>query len=85
MQKKRNVLYFTVVTDLANRLSVARREKEMKHCFNVVSRWKAVFNEATVEFILGELKVQCSLMRHSMQLNEMFPVTTGSVRSTVQI
>ncbi|KRY21027.1 Protein Jade-1, partial [Trichinella patagoniensis] len=65
---------------LTSRMFVARTERELKHCFHVVSRWKAVYNESPVEFI-PEGKQRQSI---PVKRNEMFSVTPGSVRTTLR-
>ncbi|KRX11805.1 hypothetical protein T07_10604, partial [Trichinella nelsoni] len=43
---------------LSRRLAVARTEKQLKQSFQVVSRWKEVYNENPVEFIPEEGKTR---------------------------
>ncbi|KRZ48696.1 hypothetical protein T02_9338 [Trichinella nativa] len=42
-------------------LSSVGTEKELKHSFQVVSRWKAIYNDTPVEFIPGEGKTRQSI------------------------
>ncbi|KRY56404.1 Protein Jade-1 [Trichinella britovi] len=65
---------------LTSRMHVARTERELKHCFYVVSRWKAAYNECYVEFV-PEGKQRQSI---PVKRNEMFSVTPGSVRTTLR-
>ncbi|KRX62267.1 Protein Jade-1 [Trichinella sp. T9] len=65
---------------LTSRMLVARTERELKHCFYVVSRWKAAYNECYVEFV-PEGKQRQSI---PVKRNEMFSVTPGSVRTTLR-
>ncbi|KRX56495.1 hypothetical protein T09_10083 [Trichinella sp. T9] len=49
-------------------------EKELKHSFQVVSRWKAVYNEIPVEFIPREGKTRQSiplLLEHEFGENKL--------------
>ncbi|XP_003375942.1 conserved hypothetical protein [Trichinella spiralis] len=72
-----SVIFFKGLT---SRMFVARTERELKHCFHVVSRWKALYNETPVEFI-PEGKQRRSI---PVKRNEMFSVTPGSVRTTLR-
>ncbi|KRY27560.1 hypothetical protein T01_4086, partial [Trichinella spiralis] len=51
-------------------------EKDLKHSFHVVSRWKALYNETPVEFITGEDKQRRGI---PMEKNIMLSVTLGSI------
>ncbi|KRX19607.1 Protein Jade-1 [Trichinella nelsoni] len=72
-----SVIFFKGLT---SRMLVARTERELKHCFRVVSRWKAVYNETAVEFV-PEGKQRRGIL---VKRNEMFSVTPGSVRTTLR-
>ncbi|KRY14112.1 hypothetical protein T12_8286 [Trichinella patagoniensis] len=56
--------------------------KELKHSFQVVSRWKAIYNETPVEFIPGEGKQRRSI---PMKMNETFSVTLRSVETEKEL
>ncbi|XP_003366656.1 conserved hypothetical protein, partial [Trichinella spiralis] len=51
-------------------------EKDLKHSFHVVSRWKALYKETPVEFITGEDKQRRGI---PMEMNIMLSVTLGSI------
>ncbi|KRY54724.1 hypothetical protein T03_8659, partial [Trichinella britovi] len=51
-------------------------EKELKHSFQVVSRWKAVYNETPVEFIPEEGKTRRCIR---LNINQMFSITPGNI------
>ncbi|KRZ14246.1 Protein Jade-1, partial [Trichinella zimbabwensis] len=76
--EKDSVIFFK---GLASRLTIARSERELKHCFHIVSRWKAVFNETAVEFVPGEKKTKRAI---PVKRNNMFSVLPGGVRTTVR-
>ncbi|KRZ86452.1 hypothetical protein T08_7035 [Trichinella sp. T8] len=57
-------------------------EKELKHSFQVVSRWKAVYNETPVEFLPGEGKPRRGI---AMKMNEMFSVTPSGVETEKEL
>ncbi|KRY47710.1 hypothetical protein T03_6186 [Trichinella britovi] len=56
--------------------------KALKHSFQVVSRWKAIYNETPVEFIPGEGKQRRSI---PMKMNETFSVTLSSVETEKEL
>ncbi|KRY08018.1 hypothetical protein T12_687 [Trichinella patagoniensis] len=57
-------------------LSSVQTEKQLKHSFQMVSRWKAFYNETPVEFISEEGKAG---RRITHRKNEMFSVTPGRI------
>ncbi|KRX35287.1 hypothetical protein T05_8702 [Trichinella murrelli] len=57
-------------------LSSVETEKELKHSFQVVSRWKAVYNETPVEFIPEEGKTRRCIR---LNINQMFSITPGNI------
>ncbi|KRX78204.1 hypothetical protein T06_13474, partial [Trichinella sp. T6] len=61
---------------LSRRLAVARTEKQVKRSFQVVSRWKAVYNETPVEFIPEEGKTRRCI---PLNINQMFSITPGNI------
>ncbi|KRX54379.1 hypothetical protein T09_10999 [Trichinella sp. T9] len=61
---------------LSRRLAVARTEKQLKQSFQVVSRWKAVYNETPVEFIPEEGKTRRCI---PLNINQMSPITPGNI------
>ncbi|KRZ58885.1 hypothetical protein T02_2304 [Trichinella nativa] len=61
---------------LSRRLAVARTEKQVKQSFQVVSRWKAVYNETPVEFIPEEGKTRRCIR---LNINQMFSITPGNI------
>ncbi|KRY28389.1 hypothetical protein T01_2107 [Trichinella spiralis] len=61
---------------LSRRHAVARTEKQRKQSFQVVSRWKAVYNETPVVFIQEEGKTRRSI---PLNISEMFSITPGSI------
>ncbi|KRZ89244.1 hypothetical protein T08_16759 [Trichinella sp. T8] len=67
---------------LSRRLAVARTEKQLKQSFQVVSRWKAVYNETPVEFLPGEGKPRRGI---AMKMNEMFSVTPSGVETEKEL
>ncbi|KRX24408.1 hypothetical protein T07_945 [Trichinella nelsoni] len=61
---------------LSLRLAVARTEKQLKQSFQVVSRWKEVYNENPVEFIPEEGKTRRCI---PLKINRMFSITPGNI------
>ncbi|KRY14601.1 hypothetical protein T12_14070 [Trichinella patagoniensis] len=67
-RQERRHCYCTVIRNHADEdernvfvtLSSVETEKELKHSCQVVSRWKAIYNETPVEFIPGEGKTRQS-------------------------
>ncbi|KRX53540.1 hypothetical protein T09_4733 [Trichinella sp. T9] len=53
-------------------LSSVQTEKQLKHSIQVVSRWKAFYNETPVEFISEEAKAGRGI---TQKINEMLSVT----------
>ncbi|KRY26371.1 hypothetical protein T01_7185, partial [Trichinella spiralis] len=66
----------TLFQGLSRRHAVARTEKQRKQSFQVVSRWKAVYNETPVVFIQEEGKTRRSI---PLNISEMFSITPGSI------
>ncbi|XP_003371046.1 conserved hypothetical protein [Trichinella spiralis] len=66
----------TLFQGLSRRHAVARTEKQLKQSFQVVSRWKAVYNETPVEFIQEEGRTRRCI---PLKINQMFSVTPGII------
>ncbi|XP_003371916.1 hypothetical protein Tsp_05573 [Trichinella spiralis] len=61
---------------LSRRLAVARTKKLPKQSFQVVSRWKPVYNETPAEFIPEEGKTRRCI---PLKINQMFSITRGNI------
>ncbi|XP_003372677.1 hypothetical protein Tsp_11416 [Trichinella spiralis] len=61
---------------LSRRHAVARTEKQLKQSFQVVSRWKPVYNETPAEFIPEEGKTRRCI---PLKINQMFSITRGNI------